>query len=79
MNKIHIVYMFLKIRSYLIGQKIVDQYIDLILQCGTGDSKAISTLCEWKNRRSVFWTDNEKTLHTGKAMNTKLIVNYKIL
>ncbi|XP_029662376.1 uncharacterized protein LOC115235031 [Formica exsecta] len=43
------------------GQGIIDQYIDLMLQCGV-DSRAISTLCQWKNRRSVFWT--EKTLHT---------------
>ncbi|XP_050466866.1 uncharacterized protein LOC126859522 [Cataglyphis hispanica] len=44
------------------GQGIIALYIDLILQCGVANTRAISTLCQWKNRRSIFWT--EKILHT---------------
>nr|XP_012217883.1 PREDICTED: uncharacterized protein LOC105669475 [Linepithema humile] len=46
------------------GQEIIDQYIDLILQCGEDDLKATSTLCQWKDRRSAFWT--KKKLYAGK-------------
>ncbi|XP_012055345.1 PREDICTED: uncharacterized protein LOC105618413 [Atta cephalotes] len=46
------------------GQEIIDQYIHLVQQCGTADPKAITMLCQWKNRRSVFWTEKkEKKLH----------------
>ncbi|XP_067206946.1 uncharacterized protein [Linepithema humile] len=47
-----------------LGQEIIDQYIDLILQCGEDDLKATSTLCQWKDRRSAFWT--KKKLYAGK-------------
>ncbi|EZA59841.1 Tetratricopeptide repeat protein [Ooceraea biroi] len=46
------------------GQGVLDQYIDLVLRCGPADQKATLMLCQWKNRRSAFWT--EKKLHTGK-------------
>lgn len=52
---------------FLTGQEIIDQYIHLIHQCGTADPKAITALCQWKNRRSVFWTEKEeKKLHAGR-------------
>ncbi|XP_018399193.1 PREDICTED: uncharacterized protein LOC108776936 [Cyphomyrmex costatus] len=36
------------------GQEIIDQYIHLVRQCGAADPEAITVLCQWKNRRSVF-------------------------
>lgn len=60
---IHIHTYFLKPFTFL-GQEIIDQYIDFILQCGKDDSKAISMLCQWKDRRSDLWI--EKKLYTGK-------------
>ncbi|XP_032665478.1 uncharacterized protein LOC116841535 [Odontomachus brunneus] len=39
------------------GQKNIDKYIDLVRRCGTADSKAISSLCQWKNCRSAFWKE----------------------
>jgi len=55
---------------FLTGQEIIDQYIHLVQQCGTADPKAITMLCQWKNRRSVFWTEKkEKKLHAGKRQH----------
>ncbi|XP_072754856.1 uncharacterized protein [Anoplolepis gracilipes] len=54
------------------GQGIIDQYIDLILRCGE-DPTAISILCEWKNHRSIFWT--EKTLHAEDSERSFTIEN----
>ncbi|XP_018365060.1 PREDICTED: uncharacterized protein LOC108762522 [Trachymyrmex cornetzi] len=52
------------------GQEIIDQYIHLVQQCRTADPKAITVLCQWKNRRSVFWTEKEeKKLHAGKRQH----------
>lgn len=48
---------------FLTAQENIDKYIDLIRQCGTGESKAIWTLCQWKNCRSDFYT--EEKLYTG--------------
>ncbi|XP_018345690.1 PREDICTED: uncharacterized protein LOC108750625 [Trachymyrmex septentrionalis] len=58
------------------GQEIIDQYIHLVQQCGTADPKAITMLCQWKNRRSVFWTKKEENkLHAGKR---HLVINQNL-
>ncbi|XP_025162606.1 uncharacterized protein LOC105182597 [Harpegnathos saltator] len=42
------------------GQGSIDKYIDLVRRCGTAvGSKAISTLCQWKNRRNTFFTETK--------------------
>lgn len=51
---------------FLTGQEIIDQYVHLIHQCGAGDPKAIMALCQWKNRRSIFWTEKEEKLRNDR-------------
>ncbi|XP_077281234.1 uncharacterized protein LOC143907959 [Temnothorax americanus] len=54
------------------GQEIIDEYVHLIHRCGAADPKAIMALCQWKNRRSVFWTEKEKKLHAEDSKELSL-------
>ncbi|XP_014485577.1 PREDICTED: uncharacterized protein LOC106750042 isoform X2 [Dinoponera quadriceps] len=53
------------------GQENIDKYIDLICRCGKVDSEAILVLCQWKNRRDVFFTEKKSYTEDSEELSDK--------
>ncbi|KAH0949312.1 hypothetical protein HN011_006158 [Eciton burchellii] len=51
------------------GQEVLDEYIDLILRCGMADQEAILTICQWKNRRSLFWVEKKPEVIVSEELS----------
>ncbi|XP_047348116.1 uncharacterized protein LOC124948486 [Vespa velutina] len=47
------------------GQEQIEQFIDLVLECGKHNPYALLKMCAWKSNRNVFWADKQRDIDTG--------------